>query len=109
MLNSYQHEEPHEREKMQQLIECLPALSRFLSPAGGKAFLFFIALKKKDKFEWITECDEAFTNVNIFLTSPLSSFTRRKTRLCSSISRLQSMGWVKSSSNKYTAQIDLCI
>lgn len=44
----------------------LIALSRFLSCVGDKAFIFFVALKMQEKFEWIGECKE-FSRINIFL------------------------------------------
>lgn len=36
------------------------ATMRSLTNAGNKAFLFFVALKKKESFEWTTECEEFF-------------------------------------------------
>lgn len=41
---------------------------RFLSCAGNKAFLFFTALKKKERFERTPEREQAFTKVKNFLT-----------------------------------------
>jgi len=56
--------------EVQQLTGRLAALSRFLSCADDKAFAFFASIKKKDKFEWTSDCEEAFTNVKEFLSSP---------------------------------------
>jgi len=56
--------------EVQQLTGRLVALSRFLSCAGNKAFAFFASIKKKEKFEWTSECEEAFTNIKEFLSSP---------------------------------------
>jgi len=44
--------------------------TRFLSCAGDKVFAFFASIKKKEKFEWTSECEEAFTNVKELLSSP---------------------------------------
>lgn len=49
--------------KVHQLIGRLIALSHFLSCIGDKAFLFFVALRKNEKFKWTSKCDEAFTKV----------------------------------------------
>jgi len=56
--------------EVQQLTGRLAALSRFLSYAGDKAFSFFASIKKKEKFEWTTECEDAFQQIKIFLSSP---------------------------------------
>lgn len=61
---------PTNLKEMQQLTCRLAALSCFLSCAGDKAFLFFTALKKKERFEWTFDCEEAFTKFNNFLSSP---------------------------------------
>lgn len=31
---------------------------------------FFSSIKKKEKFEWTTECEEAFQKIKVFLSSP---------------------------------------
>lgn len=49
--------------EVHQLIGRLVALSRFLSCIGDKTFLFFVALRKNEKFKWTSKCDEAFTKV----------------------------------------------
>lgn len=56
--------------EVQQLIGRLVALFHFVSRAGGKAFLFFAILKKKERFEWTFECEEAFSKVKDFLVLP---------------------------------------
>jgi hypothetical protein len=56
--------------EVQQLTGRLAALSRFLSCAGDKAFSFFASIKKKEKFEWTPECEEAFQQIKSFLSSP---------------------------------------
>lgn len=45
-------------------------LSCFLSWTIDNSLTFFVALKKKMRFESTPECEEAFTKVNNFLTSP---------------------------------------
>lgn len=56
--------------EVQQLTGRLAALSRFLSCSGDKAFAFFTTIKKKEEFEWNQECDEAFSRIKYFLTTP---------------------------------------
>jgi hypothetical protein len=51
---------PSNIKEVQQLTGRLAALSRFLSCAGDKAFTFFASIKKKERFEWTPECEEAF-------------------------------------------------
>lgn len=46
--------------EVHQLIVRLAVLSCFLSYAGDKTFLFFVALKKKMRFKLTSECEEAF-------------------------------------------------
>jgi len=57
-------------QEVQQLTGRVAALSRFLSCAGDKAFAFFASIKEKEKFEWNSACEEAFTKVKEFLSSP---------------------------------------
>lgn len=56
---------------VQQLTKRLVTKSRFLSYAGDKAFFFFVAQRKKEKFEWISNCEEAFAKIMEFLASLL--------------------------------------
>jgi hypothetical protein len=56
--------------EVQQLTGRLAALSHFLSYAGDKAFSFFTSIKKKENFEWTTECEDAFQQIKAFLSSP---------------------------------------
>lgn len=57
--------------EVQQLTGHVVALSRFLSYACDKAFLFFATLRKNKKLEWTIECDEDFSKIKEFLTPPL--------------------------------------
>ena len=59
-----------QHKKVQQLTGRLATLFRFLSCAGDKAFALFASIKKKEKFEWNSVCEEAFTKVKEFLSSP---------------------------------------
>lgn len=55
---------------VQKLAGCLAALSRFISRLGQKALSFFKLLHASDKFEWVQEADEAFVELETFLTTP---------------------------------------
>jgi hypothetical protein len=61
---------PSNIKEVQQLTGRLATLSRFLSYVGDKAFSFFASIKKKEKFEWTTECEEAFQKIKVFLFIP---------------------------------------
>lgn len=62
---------PH---KFQMVIDMrsqyLIAIFCFFSYTGDKAFLFFVALKRKENFEWTTKCEEVLSKIKEFLTSP---------------------------------------
>ncbi|CAJ2642757.1 uncharacterized protein LOC123899916 [Trifolium pratense] len=62
---------PSSVKEVQQLTGRIAALSRFLSCAGEKAFHFFAALKKGERFCWTENCEEAFQQLKQFLASPL--------------------------------------
>jgi hypothetical protein len=51
------------------LVECMAALSCFISWLGEKGLPFFKLLKAKEKFEWSEEVDAAFAELKQFLTS----------------------------------------
>jgi len=53
------------------LTRCMAALSHFISRLGEKGLPFFKLLKASDKFIWTEEASMAFTQLKIFLTSPL--------------------------------------
>jgi hypothetical protein len=61
---------PSNIKEVQQLTGRLAALSRFLSCAGDRAFSVFASIRKKEKFEWTPECEDAFQQVKKFLSSP---------------------------------------
>ena len=45
-------------------------MSRFLSCVDDKVFHFFATLKKKVKFEWTSESEDAFVELKTFLATP---------------------------------------
>lgn len=55
--------------EVHQLIGCMVALSRHLSCAGEKAFLFLVTFKEKERFQLTVEREGAFYRVKVFLTS----------------------------------------
>jgi hypothetical protein len=59
-------EAPRSQKKVQRLTGCMAALSRFISRLGEKDMLFYKLLKKVDKFQWITEAQEALEALNFF-------------------------------------------
>ena len=54
--------------EVQQLTGMIAALSRFVSRASDKCQPFFQVLKKA--FQWDTKCEEAFSALKIYLSSP---------------------------------------
>ncbi|XP_031263636.1 uncharacterized protein LOC116121860 [Pistacia vera] len=55
---------------VQHLAERVAALSCFISRSTDKCHLFFHALKKTKKFQWIASCEEALQQLKRYLTSP---------------------------------------
>src|SRR5207244_9537944 len=55
---------------VQKLTGCMAALSRFISRLGERTMPFYKLLKKKDKFQWTPEAQQAFNKLKEFLTSP---------------------------------------
>jgi hypothetical protein len=55
---------------VQKLMECLAALSRFISQLGTRRLPFFKLLKKQGKFRWTHEAQEAFEDLKKYLTLP---------------------------------------
>jgi len=56
--------------EVQQLNGCRAALSRFLLVGGDKEYPYFQCLKKKNRFTWTHECEDAFLKLNEYLASP---------------------------------------
>ena len=59
---------PSNIKEVQRLTGRIAALSRFVSKASDKCQLFFQVLKKA--FQWDTYCEEAFTALKTYLSSP---------------------------------------
>ncbi|KAK4383193.1 Retrovirus-related Pol polyprotein from transposon [Sesamum angolense] len=53
--------------EVQRLIGRISALSRFISKAAEKSLLFFKVLRKANKFEWATSCEQAFKELKKYL------------------------------------------
>lgn len=72
---------PKSVKEVQRLTGCLAALGRFLSKSGDKCNFFFDTIKKKAKFEWTEEAEEAFIRLKEHLhtlprlVSPMSKET----------------------------------
>ena len=60
---------PSNIKEVQRLTGRITALSRFVSKASDKCQPFFQILKKA--FQWDTHCDEAFSALKTYLSSPL--------------------------------------
>jgi hypothetical protein len=58
---------PKTTKQLQQLIGRLATLNRFISRSTDKCLLFFKILRKT--FEWLDECEEAFSQLKKYLTS----------------------------------------
>jgi hypothetical protein len=63
-------EAPRSQKKVKRLTGCMAALSRFIPKLGEKGMPFYKLLKKMDKFQWITEAQEALEALKKFLTIP---------------------------------------
>jgi hypothetical protein len=63
-------EAPRSQKKVQRLIGCMTALSRFISRLGEKGLPFYKLLKKVDKFRWSLEAKESLDALKKFLTTP---------------------------------------
>ena len=59
---------PSNIKEFQRLIGRIAALSRFVSRASDKCHLFFQVLEKA--FQWDAHCEEAFTELKTYLSSP---------------------------------------
>ena len=68
--------------EVQRLIGRIVALSRFISKASDKCQPFFKVLKKA--FQWDTRCEEAFSTLKTYLSSPpiLETPIRESSLLC---------------------------
>ena len=59
---------PRNIREVQSLNDRVAALNRFLSRATDKCLPFFCTLKKS--FKWIVECQQAFEDLETYLSSP---------------------------------------
>ena len=59
---------PSNIKEVQRLIGRIATLSRFISKASDKCQPFFQVLKKS--FQWDTHCEEAFSSLKTYLSSP---------------------------------------
>ena len=59
---------PKTVKEVQSLNDKIAALNRFVSRATNKCLPFFRTLKKS--FEWTNECQQAFENLKVYLSSP---------------------------------------
>jgi hypothetical protein len=61
---------PESLHDMQKLMGCIATLSRFISQLGVSGLPFFKLLKKQDKFQYTQEAQEAFKDLDKYLTTP---------------------------------------
>lgn len=63
---------PHPKiiNEVQQLVDKVIALSRFISRSAEKNLPFFKVLSLSDKFEWNDECTEASESLKAYLVAP---------------------------------------
>ena len=55
---------------VQRITGCLAALNRFISRLGERGLPLYRLLKKADRFEWMSEAQEALDMVKLLLTRP---------------------------------------
>ena len=80
-------EPPRNVKEVQSLDGKVAALNRFVSRATDKCLPFFRTLKKH--FEWTVECQQAFEDVKVYLSSPplvCPSKPREELFLCLAVS-----------------------
>ncbi|XP_016178934.1 uncharacterized protein LOC107621425 [Arachis ipaensis] len=61
---------PKTIKEVQQLAGRVAALSRFLPAVSSRSHLFFQTILKNKKFQWTPECEKAFAELKIILSSP---------------------------------------
>ncbi|XP_024026375.1 uncharacterized protein LOC112093026 [Morus notabilis] len=61
---------PTKPKEVQRLTRCVAALNRFISKATYKCVPFFDALKGSRRFEWTSQCEEAFQKLKEHLGKP---------------------------------------
>jgi hypothetical protein len=61
---------PESLHDVQRLTGCMAAMSRFISRLGVRGLPFFKPLKKREKFQWTKEAQDAFKDLKKYLTTP---------------------------------------
>jgi hypothetical protein len=61
---------PTGKKYVMKLTGMMAALGRFISKLGEKGLPFFKLLKKSDRFEWMSEADQALEELKTFLMTP---------------------------------------
>ena len=61
---------PQTLKEMQKLVGCVTSLGRIISKLGELAMLFYKPMKKRGPVKWTPEADQAFQDLNRYLTSP---------------------------------------
>ncbi|XP_027916049.1 uncharacterized protein LOC114175492 [Vigna unguiculata] len=56
--------------EVQQLTGRMAALSRFLARSGDKGHPYFQCLKKNERFQWTSECEDSLTRLKEYLSQP---------------------------------------
>jgi hypothetical protein len=64
--------QPKDLKDVQQLIGCMAAVSRFISPLGEKALPLYKLMKKSDEFVWTDEADATLKDLKrVLSTTPV--------------------------------------
>ena len=93
--------------EVQRLIGRIVALSRFVSRASDKCQPFFQVLKKA--FQWDTKCEEAFSALKTYLSSPrilVSPIERELLTLYLAVSEFSTSAILK---NDYNTQFTIAV
>lgn len=61
---------PSSTKDVQQLARKVATLNRFISRSADKNLPFFETLQAMKRFEWTPTCEQAFTNLKAYLSSP---------------------------------------
>ena len=61
---------PKSVKDIQRLAGRIAALNRFISRSADKYLPFFKLLRNSTRFVWDDQCEEAFTNLKSYLSSP---------------------------------------
>jgi hypothetical protein len=61
---------PQNQKDVQRLAGRVAALNRFIAKSSDKCHQFFNSLRKRQKFEWTPECEQALQSLKQYLVSP---------------------------------------